>query len=605
MKWRKYNRKIITINPRVLIKIDKETRESGHQPRELQIASNENRRGISKMKYLILGAILFTGCAPPTDSEIDIIGGIPATKTYGFFASLESSYSDSSFCGGAFIADDIVITAAHCVDGDNSDLVVRRAGAQEAIKVMAVKSHEHYDSSELTNDIAILFLDRSQVISGPSVILAPAQRLEGKELKIVGYGNKSSYGHLYDSAFYEVSVPILPDSQCEENYSSEYHQDLQFCAGVETGGYDSCQGDSGGPGLIQAKGGYHLAGIVSWGYGCAQGEYPGVYTEVSNYLEWIADSIEGYQAPIDQYTPDLAADQLDLHCNINSQVSETIPAENGSGSMREKVYSLEIGDYDPTEAAPYRATWDESSEIDSCSFVNGADHNGLATLRKSGEGTHIISLETPIGQGFFPTTKTLEYDIYTCFSEELETLEYSIHGYLQASFNGLELEGYDSNLSEQSLGSLVAECVALDRQYLIYSDPTGGYTAKVSGAEGVKIYPLTARNSQAEMNQIKVLPSTEGGEISVKLLNVGTSDVFTWQLSCPFTFVISAEGWNRPAIAKEPGEWTFRADHRKDLIGTIPRSGEVKFGISWSDEKSFIDSLSSCHINELPIEMNN
>ena len=56
-----------------------------------------------------------------------------------------------------------------------------------------------------------------------------------------------------------------------------------ICAGLEEGGKDSCQGDSGGP-LVS---GNVLAGIVSWGYGCAVAGYPGVYTEVAHFSNWI------------------------------------------------------------------------------------------------------------------------------------------------------------------------------------------------------------------------------------------------------------------------------------------------------------------------------
>jgi len=60
-----------------------------------------------------------------------------------------------------------------------------------------------------------------------------------------------------------------------------------ICAGYSSGGYDSCQGDSGGP-LIMTndEGEYELIGIVSWGYGWAEAQYPGVYSKIYSRLSW-------------------------------------------------------------------------------------------------------------------------------------------------------------------------------------------------------------------------------------------------------------------------------------------------------------------------------
>ena len=75
------------------------------------------------------------------------------------------------------------------------------------------------------------------------------------------------------------------------------YNETMFCAGEETGGIDSCQGDSGGPLVVPnlSKTGHttnHLAGIVSWGIGCARAGLPGVYTKVSNYIDWIEDRMQ-------------------------------------------------------------------------------------------------------------------------------------------------------------------------------------------------------------------------------------------------------------------------------------------------------------------------
>lgn len=80
-------------------------------------------------------------------------------------------------------------------------------------------------------------------------------------------------------------MPIVSLQQCTEIYA-----DLgatvtpnMFCAGSFTGEFDSCNGDSGGPLVSNGV----LIGLVSWGKGCAEVGYPGVYTRLSVLRSWI------------------------------------------------------------------------------------------------------------------------------------------------------------------------------------------------------------------------------------------------------------------------------------------------------------------------------
>ena len=81
----------------------------------------------------------------------------------------------------------------------------------------------------------------------------------------------------------QVTVPVVSDDHCRDSYGQSDITDSMICAGLDQGGKDSCQGDSGGPFMC----GNQLSGIVSWGYGCAEAGYPGVYTQTSYFIDWI------------------------------------------------------------------------------------------------------------------------------------------------------------------------------------------------------------------------------------------------------------------------------------------------------------------------------
>uniref|UniRef100_A0A8D2KX49 Peptidase S1 domain-containing protein n=1 Tax=Varanus komodoensis TaxID=61221 RepID=A0A8D2KX49_VARKO len=57
-----------------------------------------------------------------------------------------------------------------------------------------------------------------------------------------------------------------------------------FCAGtLVSRSWVLTAGDSGGPLVCEGR----VFGIVSWGHSCASPKYPGVYTAVANFQEWI------------------------------------------------------------------------------------------------------------------------------------------------------------------------------------------------------------------------------------------------------------------------------------------------------------------------------
>ena len=162
------------------------------------------------------------------------------------------------------------------------------------IGVAAIKQHPQYNGQTVQNDISVLELSEAVSLTEypniKPVCLPEAGALFPGEAIVSGWGTTSSGGHL--TAFLnEVGVRVFPDGDCG-SMTSMMSEDM-ICAGLMAGGKDSCQGDSGGPavsllpvpeyGEVRAT----LLGLTSWGYGCGKPNKPGVYTRLSQYVDWI------------------------------------------------------------------------------------------------------------------------------------------------------------------------------------------------------------------------------------------------------------------------------------------------------------------------------
>ena len=115
-----------------------------------------------------------------------------------------------------------------------------------------------------------------------------------------GWGKVKESGKI-SPLLQKVDVPILYNRQCkqwmEEEMEEEIHlPDSVLCAGLKQGGRDTCQGDSGGPLFVPHWTGRRvLAGVTSWGIGCANPKLPGIYTRVAHHIDWILATIARQQ----------------------------------------------------------------------------------------------------------------------------------------------------------------------------------------------------------------------------------------------------------------------------------------------------------------------
>ncbi|GAA5218266.1 serine protease [Corallincola platygyrae] len=244
--------------------------------------------------------------AKPTPKIID--GTLSPQGQWPFMTALvrgddQISVWNGQFCGGSFIGDRYILTAAHCVIDEapeDIDVVIgvqdltSQQAEQSRLPVRAIYLHADYDQVTLQNDIAVLELQASQDL--PAVSLATNTDLAnlnlGELLTAMGWGNQqpdSSLQPIYPDALFEVELPYVSRYECQDQ-GGDFAQigEETICAGYGPNSFrqeDTCQGDSGGPLVAGGASEPVLVGLTSWGDGCGQAY--GAYTNVAHFSTWL------------------------------------------------------------------------------------------------------------------------------------------------------------------------------------------------------------------------------------------------------------------------------------------------------------------------------
>jgi len=235
-----------------------------------------------------------SGCSCGQANQDRIVGGEATdANEYPWQVALVSANGKHPFCGGTLISSQHVLTAAHCTAGSSPSNIAVLVGEHRIddnsftrLSLSAITDHPGYNSGTLDNDFSILTLSSPVTFSNavkPACLPSSTSDYAGQVAVVSGWGTLSSGGN-QPTVLNDVSVTVQSNQDCNSAYGGDITSNM-ICAA--DAGKDSCQGDSGGPMTVLEGGRYSLVGVVSWGYGCANPSYPGVYARVTAQMDWI------------------------------------------------------------------------------------------------------------------------------------------------------------------------------------------------------------------------------------------------------------------------------------------------------------------------------
>lgn len=231
-----------------------------------------------------------------------IVGGEQAPDhAWGWMLSLQ--YRGSHLCGATLIAAGFAFTAAHCLSTNIQTLqnftivagtnYLNDTGAQvQRRSLISTFIHPEYNYSAFSNDVAIIRFQPFDIGSGsvikPICLGSPNQDVYtvGQNLVAIGWGVETYGSAVLPNALQQVTVQALDTTSADCQRVGIRDPVTRFCAGVTDGGKDTCQGDSGGPLMAFDTDRWYLAGMPTSGRGCARPGYPGIYTRISQFINF-------------------------------------------------------------------------------------------------------------------------------------------------------------------------------------------------------------------------------------------------------------------------------------------------------------------------------
>uniref|UniRef100_A0A3Q1GDL0 Transmembrane serine protease 2 n=1 Tax=Acanthochromis polyacanthus TaxID=80966 RepID=A0A3Q1GDL0_9TELE len=266
----------------------------GYSRSDAQICNSKSKQ-IQRVK-----AGLFSDCGSGINSSRAPRSSLASVGSWPWQVSLQ--VSGVHRCGGAIVSPYWIVTAAHCVMRTSSPAdwsvyagIMDRLNTlfNPAYSVSHVIMHEDFNILTRENDVALMRLSRPLDITASSNIGPVCLPNVGLNVTVpqsywITRFDRSRNGDSGSVQLMEAQVSVVDTTECNSSiaYNGKISQDM-FCARETEAGARICHADTGGPLVTLTDGLWWLIGDSIWGEHCTGQKKPGVYGNVTSYLDWI------------------------------------------------------------------------------------------------------------------------------------------------------------------------------------------------------------------------------------------------------------------------------------------------------------------------------